>query len=269
MGVSWPCIPEGWTYGGQLLSGEGRPYVKYANSRDGRHIHVVATDQHPRDFDNSIYHGKMIDWALYNSFGDKLDAELRDQQAVAPSELTAVFQGDADNVAWVSDVAVDEYDQPVIAFSVQKDGGGWIDRWSGADHRYHLARFTGTRWQQAEIAHAGQRLYSTERDYTGLIAIDPENLNQVVISTDADPVTGEPLISKADGQRHYELFEGTSSDNGKSFHWQAITPNSTEDNIRPVMPAWKSDKRVLLWMRGTYRSYTDFDTRIMGTLQNR
>ena len=258
-----------WTYGGRLLASEGRPYMKYRNTMDGTRIHVVATDQHPRDYDNSIYHGVMDGQSLSDSHGNVLDDDLSDQDAVEPSDLTMVFEGDADNVAWMADVEVDALDQPVIAFSVQKDGRGLEPRRGGLDHRYHLARFRNGEWVQHEIAYAGERLYRFEDDYTGLVAIDPHDANHVVISTNADPVTGQPLISVADSNRHYELYEGVSEDNGVTFTWSPLTRNSTVDNIRPIIPSWDADKRIVLWMRGTYRSYTDWDTQIIGLIQDR
>jgi len=259
----------GWKYGGRLLNSEGRPYLKYQASNDGTQIHIVATEQHPRDYDNSIYHGVMDGKALYDSFGYVIDSDLSDQEAAAPTDLTIVFKGDPDNVAWMADVALDEENQPVIAFSVQKDGRDKPPQSGGLDHRYHLARFSTGGWQQYEIAYAGERLYSFEDDYTGLVAIDPEDVNHLVISTNADPVTGAALVSLADNLRHYELFEGTSSDGGKTFSWQALTRDSTVDNIRPIIPAWENDQRLVLWMRGRYTSYTDFDTQIVGIIQNR
>jgi hypothetical protein len=258
-----------WQYGGRLLASEGRPYLKYAGSADGTRIHVVATDQHPRNFDNSIYHGVMDGSALFDSSGKLLDQDLSDQDAAEPTALTVVFEGDADNVAWMADVGIDARDQPVIAFSVQKDGRGKPQGSGGLDHRYHLARYGPDGWQQYEIAYAGERLYVREDDYTGLVAIDPEDVNHLVISTNADPVTGAPLISDVDHERHYEIFEGKSSDGGRTFSWRALTKNSTVDNIRPIVPAWESNQRVVLWMRGTYTTYTDFDTQIVGVIQTR
>lgn len=260
---------ESWKYGGRLLASEGRPYVKYTNSSDGQYVHVVATDQHPRDFDNSIYHGFTDGQVLWDSYGTVLDPDLTDQEAAAPSGMTLVFKGDADNVAWMADVETDQNDQPVIAFSVQKDGKGLPPRQGGADHRYHLARFMNGEWVQHEIAFAGERLYPFEDDYTGLVAIDPMDPNYLVISTNADPETGVPLISAADGRRHYELFEGVSKDDGATFKWRPLTHNSSEDNLRPIIPSWDSTRRVILWMRGAYRSYTDWDTQIHALINKR
>jgi hypothetical protein len=258
-----------WQYGGRLLSTDGRPYLKYGASADGTKIHLVATDQHPRNFDNSIYHGVTDGETLFDSSGNILDEDLSDQEAVEPTALTVVFRGDADNVAWMADVAVDDKDQPVIAFSVQKDGRDKPRGSGGHDHRYHLARLDSGGWQQHEIAYAGARLYAGEDDYTGLVAIDPEDVNHLVISSNADPVFGAPLISAADQKRHYEIFEGKSKDNGRTFSWRALTKNSSVDNIRPIIPAWQSEQRVVLWMRGTYTTYTDFDTQIVAVIQTR
>ncbi len=258
-----------WSYGGRLLNSEGRPYMKYAGNIDGSLIHVVATDQHPRNFDNSIYHGVMDGSILMDSFGQVVDSNLSDDEAAVPTQLTRVFEGNADNVAWMADVAVDQNDQPVIAFSVQKDGRDLPPNQGGLDHRYHLARFLDGQWVQHEIAYAGERLYPFEDDYTGLVAIDPQDVNRVVISTNADPVTGEPLISLADQKRHYEIFEGSSTNEGLSFTWTPLTKNSSVDNLRPIIPAWESDSRAVLWLRGSYSSYTDFNTQVVGVVQNR
>ena len=76
------------------------------------------------------------------------------------------------------------------------------------------------------MAFAGTRLYAGEDDYTGLAAIDPDDPDVVFVSTDADPETGMPLVSNADGQRHHESFRGQSADGGRSWTWRAITRNS-------------------------------------------
>ena len=258
-----------WKYGGRLINSEGRPYLKYTNNLNGSLIHISATEQHPRDFDNSIYHGVTDGSVLRDSFGSVVDGDLSDQEAIEPTELSVVYKGGADNVAWTVDMEVDQDDHPVIAFSVQKNSAGLPVGEGGTDHRYHYAKFDGTSWIQSEIAYAGTRLYAREDDYTGLMAIDPQNVSRLVISTDADPDTGEPLMSKADGKLHYEIFEGESKDNGKTWSWSPLTYNSSVDNIRPVIPNWQSAKRVVLWMRGTYVSYTNFDTQLVGVIQQR
>ncbi|HEX4982975.1 MAG TPA: hypothetical protein VFV63_14810, partial [Ilumatobacteraceae bacterium] len=103
-------------------------------------------------------------------------------------------------------------------------------------------------------------------DYTGLVALDPRDPNRLVISTDAHPVTGRPLISGRDGHRHYELFEGVTVDDGASWSWTAVTADSTVDNIRPIIPPGEAEYAALLWLRGTYISYREYDLDVVGVL---
>jgi hypothetical protein len=105
-----------------------------------------------------------------------------------------------------------------------------------------------------------------EEDYTGLAALDPNNPDVVYVSTDADPVTGTPLVSRADGQRHHELYRGTTRDAGTTWTWEPITANSTADNLRPIVPRWKDARTVLVWMRGRYWSAAHWTTAVVATI---
>ena len=50
------------------LPGAGRPYARYcSNGVDA--IHVVVTEDHPRNYDNSIYHGYFRDHRIHRSNG--------------------------------------------------------------------------------------------------------------------------------------------------------------------------------------------------------
>lgn len=42
--------------------------------------------------------------------------------------------------------------------------------------------------------------------------------------------------------------------------------DSPVDNIRPVVPRWSREDAALLWLRGTYRSYTDRDLQVVGEI---
>lgn len=249
---------QSWRYGGRLLRGRDgySPYLKYAfDDRGSGTIHFIATDDHPRNYDNSIYHGFLRDGHIHLSDGTrraKLSADTSVE--VAAWDLTRVFQGDPDNVAWVIDLALDDARQPYAVFSVQKDGRGLPRGQGGTDHRFHYARWNGSSWRVHEIAYAGTRLYPGEDDYTGLAALDPDDPDVVYISTDADPATGAPLVSRADGLRHRELYRGTTADAGATWRWEPITANSSADNLRPIVPRWADPRTALVWMRGTYQS---------------
>lgn len=270
---------ETFNYGGRLFnrtrpgpaSKQGRPYVKYASNGVDT-IHFAHTEDHPRDFDNSIYHGFIRGGLLHGSDG-RVVGELSgsSETEVGPTDFTQVFKGDPDNVAWIIDLELDDAGNPFLAFSVQKnDSAVKGDRMAGgSDLRYYYARWDGKQWLTHEMAHAGSRLYAPEVDYTGLVALDPYDPDTVYISTDAEPSTGAPLISSKDDTRHYEIFQGKTVDGGKNWEWKPVTADSESDNIRPVIPAWDSSQRVVLWLRGRFTTYSDYDLDIVGILEQR
>jgi hypothetical protein len=242
-----------------------RPYVRYAsNGVDS--IHLVYTEAHPRDYDNSLYHVFYKGGMLYRSDGTTIRSLA--QGLTNPAEGTRIYQGGAQQVAWVSDVVLDGGGRPVVTYSVQIGSAGLPVGQGGDDMRYRYARWDGGQWRDHALAYAGSRLYSGEDDYTGLATLDPENPSVVYLSTNADPVTGAPLISSADSRRHYELFRGVTADGGATWSFAAMTRNSTSDNLRPVVvppsaSGGEAGQKALLWLRGVYRSYTDYQQQVV------
>jgi len=259
-----------WHYGGRVAHGTSNgysPYLKYAFDGVGT-IHFVMTENHPRNYDNSLYHAFIRDGGIYLSNGTRR-AKLSEttETDVNAWDLTKVFQGDPDNVAWMSDLELDAQQRPYVVFSVQKDGRGLPRGQGGFDHRFDYGRWDGSAWRVHEIAYAGTRLYAGEDDYTGLASLDPNDPDLVYISTDADPATGAPLVSHADGRRHHELFRGSTRDSGATWRWEPITANSTVDNLRPIVPRWKDARTALVWMRGTYRNnHGEWTTAVVATI---
>ncbi len=258
-----------WRYGGRLFIGRRgySPYTKYAsNGRDT--IHFVGTENHPRNFDNSLYHGFVRSGNVYLSDGT-LAAPLATSSntTVQVWNLTRIYQGGPTNVAWMTDIHLDRNERPVVLFTIQVDGAGLPRGQGGMDHRFCYARWDGTRWLTQEIAFAGRRLYPGEDDYTGLGAIDPQNTDIVYISTDADPITGAPLISRSDHKRHREIFRGSTRDGGQHWQWTPITENSTMDNLRPLVPIWNDPRTALVWMRGSYSNNRgEWTTKVAATI---
>jgi hypothetical protein len=244
-----------------------RPYVRYA-SNGSDEIHLLYTEAHPRDFDNSLYHVYYKAGMLHSSNGTVLHALT--EGLTSPDQGTRIFQGDADHVAWGMQLSLDDMGHPVAAYSVQVDSAGLPTGQGGQDIRYRYARWDGTAWRDHALAFGGSKLYSGEDDYSGLGAIDPTDSNVVYISTDADPATGEPLMSAADGARHHEIFRGTTSDGGQNWQWSAVTKDSAVDNLRPIAPApSQGGRRALLWLRGTYSAYTNYKQELVAiTWQN-
>ena len=276
-----------WKYGWRLLSWSradmkgdprftgsdgGRPYLRYASDGAGT-IHFIATDDHPRAYDNSIYHGFYRNGKLHASDGTVVGSPGHDGESdLKPASFTEVFHGNRDAVAWTTDLELDKEGRPFAIFSVQVDGASGRGKSipaAGNDHRYWYGRFDGQRWHCHEIARAGTKLYLRESDYTGLAALDPDDPDTVVISTNAHPVTGDALVSKADGKRHWELFRGRTTDHGKTWTWNALTRDSNVDNLRPIIPSNPGGKRIILWCRGDLKSYTDYRLDIAGLAEDR
>jgi hypothetical protein len=123
------------------------------------------------------------------------------------------------------------------------------------DHRFFRAHYDGDEWSWEYLGKAGQLLHRGESDYTGLGALDPANPGSIYLSTPIDPRDDAELSA-------HEIFEGTLGDDGWS--WAPLTWNSTRDNLRPVVPAWNSEDRAVIWLRGTYRGARDYDAGLVG-----
>jgi len=239
-----------WTYAGRLVSISGqRPYVKYASNRRDT-IHFVYTEGHPSEYapGTGIYHAFLRGGVIHRSDGTPIRA--LSAGPITPQEGTRIFAGAQGNRAWTIDLHLDADERPYLVYSVHK---------SNDDHRYRYARWDGSQWRDFEIAYAGQCLYASQTDYTGLAALDPHDPDRMWISTNADPATGAPLISETDGRRHWELFRGRTADGGAAWTWTPVTANSRVDNLRPIMPISDGDATALLWLRGTYGTYTSYD----------
>lgn len=249
------------------VSQQPKSYVQYASNGVDK-IHFTATECHPRCYDNSVYHGYVHDDAVYDSHGAQVDANLLDQQAAPVTKLTRVYEGSADAVPWTMDLELDRDGKPYLIFSVQKDDAPnrhYKSEDGGYDNRYFYARFDGEQWNVHEMAYAGTRLYAREHHYTGLGALHPFDPDTVFISTNADPVTGAPLVSATDKKRHYEIFRGRTKDGGATWRWEALTKDSRTDNIRPVVPKWEGGTLVT-WLRGRYRSMAQYDLDVVALL---
>jgi len=259
-----------FSYGGHLLTGpEGnagnrdRPYLRYASNNIDR-IHFIATDHHPRDLvSNSIYHGYVKwedgDYGVYRSDGTRLGNlskevtspyKAGDFTTLLPGNAVSPCNGLLMTRGWTTDIELDAAGYPYVVFTVRVND-------NELDHRFFYGRYTSVGWNIHELAKAGGFLYRAENDYTGLATLDPNDPNHVFISTNVDPQTDGILP-------HYEIFEGTTADGGMSWTWLPVTYESSVDNLRPVVPRGASGSTVLLWMRGEYNSYTNYNLRIVG-----
>ena len=268
-----------WRYGGKLTL-PSRPvaysngYLRYAG--DGERIDFIATEHHPRDFNNSIFHGYLRGGKTHDSTGKVLDESVADERAPAPEQFTPIFRAAAEDSqddereyhrAWTVDLDYWAPGKPHALFITRYGTVTWpagarrTPQNSGAaDHRLFYARFDGAAWRVVELCKMGRPLYPPEQDYTGLGALDPDAPDTLFVATHIDPRDGRELARR-------EIFRGRSADAGATWSWTPVTWNSTLDNCRPVVPRWGGGRRALLWWRGRYDSQRSYDTALVGLLE--
>jgi hypothetical protein len=251
-----------WTLGGKLTYTEEsvgyvNGYFKYASNGTDR-IHFVATEHHPRDFNNSIYHGYIEGGQSFMSDGTLVDDDIFDQDAPSPNAFTPVFAantvvaGDTMTHAWTIDLHLDANGRPYTVFQTRANE-------ETSDHRFFYARHDGDAWQVHPLCKAGPGLHENEQDYLGLVALDPNRLNTVYASTPIDPRTDDSLGT-------HEIFRGVTPDRGASWNWTPITQHSESKNLRPVVPTWDTSHVAVFWYRGEYDWQHDYDAAIVGLI---
>ena len=269
-----------WTFAGKLFEREKVGYVnayaRYAEGPDG--LHVIATDHHPRDYDNAIHHGVLSGGWRHDSTGAVVGGELFTEPAPNQDRLTTILPVGSEvggvrlTHAWTTDLRV--VDGVVSAvMTARADHPGWPE---GAeitgpdavrdadgndvpvpDLRLVYARLgKGGTWAVHPLADAGPGLLPHEQDYTGLAALDPYDPDHLVLSTPIDPRDGRALP-------HRELFRGRTEDGGASWSWAAITEDSEVDNLRPILAPGDPATEHLLWFRGTMASSQRFDCEVV------
>jgi hypothetical protein len=256
---------KSWGFYGRLTASKQTGYVagyyKYWGNGVDR-IDWVGTEAHPRDDDNSLWHGYIQGGKVYKSDGTAVDMTISDTMASDVSAYTQVFKtgttinGVVLNHMWNHDIV--RYADGTIAILGQGrvNGTGTDD----PDKRIIYSRWDGKSWTTTYLVKGGHKLYNDEQDYIGLSALDPDNPTVIYVSTPYDPRDDKTMSSK------HEIWQGTTCDNGKTFTWTPITQNSTVDNIRPVVPKWDANHTALLWMQGTYTSAQSFNMKIVGLI---
>lgn len=271
-----------WGASRQLVgtgSGSTRPYPRYVSNGADR-IDFIYTDGHPRDVNNSVYHLTYRAGAFYKTDGTfvdslaniPLDHDGGERGSVIYQYSTAPWgagQGPDDWIpnarGWTWDVHYDRDGRPVCVFQVQI---GTDSTWASSRIYYYYARWTGTQWQRRFIAQAGRGIYAAESDYGGGMCLDPADPRVVYISTNAaspfalSDVNNVPLNTNA----RFEIWRGFTADGGLTFTWTPVTQNSAADNLRPIVPQNHGRTECVLWFYGTYTTYTNYATQVVGRL---
>lgn len=240
-----------WAYAGKLSlpktgTSYSNGYFKFTSNGVDR-IDFIATEHHPYDYNNSIYHGYIQGGKSYNSYGTEIDNSIFDETAPGPEEFTPVFLSGPVvtgqyHTAWTVELERDANGYPVCLFITRYGTDSYGGEVGAMDHRLFYGRFDGASWTITELGRMGPGL-GPETDYTGLGCIHPENHNLVYISTLFDPRDDTKL-------GNYEIFKGVSDDDGATWQWTQITIDSTVDNLRPAVPSWDANNTALFWLRG-------------------
>ncbi|MDX3006153.1 hypothetical protein PWY87_31040 [Kribbella solani] len=219
-------------------------------------VDLITTDHHPRDYSNSIYHGYLEGGALHRTDGTIVDKVALDADAPSQVELTtvlaadSVWDGEPMTHCWTIDLRRGEDGSLAAVLLARRDTperpeDAFAREHPVPDHRFFYARLApGGTWQVRQLAKAGHGLLTHENDYTGLVAIDPYDLDSLYVSTPIDPRDGTAL-------EHHEIFHGRTADAGIGWTWTPVTERSIVDNLRPIVAAGDPGRVPLLWFRGT------------------
>jgi hypothetical protein len=236
-----------WTPARTVIYNAGqRPYVKYAsNGRDT--IAMAFTQAHPRSGQTNIYYAAYRAGALRRADGSVISTMAN--LPIAPSQAEKVYDWTIDGKAWVHDVALDGSGHPVIVFASFP---------TDTDHRYHYARWDGTRWIDRELVHAGgsMSLDPNEPNYSGGITLDHEDPSIVYLSRQVNGV--------------FEVQVWQTPDGGATWTSRPLTSGSVRGNYRPISPRGEQGPDLdVVWMHGGYPSYTSFQTGLRTQLHTR
>lgn len=223
-----------------------RPYIKVSsNGKDN--INFAFTQGHPRrEPDNSIYYMSLRQGEYLKADGTVI---ADTSSAVTPEETDLVYDASNGAKSWIWDVTSDNNGYPVIAYSKFPDD---------STHIYSYARWNGESWNNYDLTDSGKWFPETpegqrepEPNYSGGLVLDHENSNVVYLSREVEGT--------------FEIERWKTNDQGKSWDQEAITTNSSQDNVRPfaVRNAREGNSLQVLWMKNNkYVHYTDYSAEI-------
>lgn len=242
----------------QIVQSTGaRPYAKYVSNGKDR-IYLTYTTGHPdNEYPNYIYYNyidintfqlKDIKGNLLGTVGSGVHSVNKTTYPASyPFAMVDVPTNQRD---WVWQTALAKDGNPVIAMvQISNDKN---------THYYYYAKWTGTEWRKTFLANGGGKFHQTaglELCYSGGMALDEDNPDIVYCSV---PVAGTSGTV-------YEIKKFVIGDNGTVLSSEAITTNSTLNNVRPyvITGSGKSPYR-LIWMYGNYYDWIVSSTRPLG-----
>lgn len=249
-------LGQSWSFGGRITGEDTagvRPYLKLANNGVDT-IYFIASETASG---NSIWSGYIKGGKIHKMDGVVVDNDIFDNAAPPVNQLTSVMLhgtlvgGESMENHWPRDMELDENGQLAATWRALVDG-------SGSDWRHFYGRWDGSQWIIHQLAYAGDfnllfQQNGTDRHRgTPLSALNPSDVNVVYFTGSADPSTGIPLVSAADGRRNLEVFKAETDDLGVSWTYTQITRDSSCHNFRINVLSWDEENTAVMWMRGYY-----------------
>lgn len=210
-----------------------RPYVKYYSDGDSK-VHMMFTDGHPRNEPiNSVYYAYYENGAFYKANGEQI-CSMKNIPFEPKDASTVYTSNQKEGRAWIADIAEDENGNPVLLYTKSP---------TEENHEYWYAKYTEQGWINKKLCDSGKWFPKTEAGkverephYFGGLSLHPDNTNVVYLSRQIKGV--------------FEIERWETKNNGKSWKKEAITTNSTFDNVRPYLPRGlsKTAPEIVLWM---------------------
>ena len=211
-----------------------RPYAKYEAAPDGS-ILMLFSDGHPGSWRSGLYFARFRDGRFLSAGGEVL-ADLAD--GAPPVRRLERVHAPRDGRAWPMDVAQDAGGNPVAVYTALR----------GVRDTFRHARFDAGRWETHPVAAAGESLFGYH--------------NQGATFDHADP--SRIVLSRTIGGQN-EIDLRTTADGGRTWEGRALTHDSDEFNVRPVIPRGLApqDRGTVLLVRGAASNYRRYDTRVV------
>ncbi|WP_159518148.1 BNR repeat-containing protein [Sunxiuqinia indica] len=240
-----------------VQSTASRPYAKYVSNGKDK-IYMAYTTGHPDPtMPNYLYLNYIdIDKMELKDINGKVLAKIGDElHQVAATEAYQQKYGQAvvDQTQlrdWLWQVVLDENEHPGVAMvQISEDK---------SSHDYYYAKWTGSEWRKTFLSNGGGHFHQSpdiEKCYSGGMAIDDQNPNEIYCSVPVDGKHGEV----------YELIKYTIDESGAISHTDTLTNDSELNNVRPFIVSNRADSPLkLTWMNGNYYDWIVSKKRPLG-----
>jgi hypothetical protein len=244
-------LGKSWIHSGILVAVDReemrqRPYL-LAVSNGEDEIHLVFTDGHPRNQDNSLYH------MVYKSgvgLTDSLGHRIASLETGIPSPgvATRVFRGNVNQVAWPVELKLID-GIPRILFQVSNRAA--LRKAGTAEIDFALARLESGKWLTRYLGSAGSQLYRGEDDYSGLATMLAGNRS--VVSTNRDSRSGNL-------RENWTLIDPAS---GRSVLGSSGDPSEQQISIHRPIAVEVNGSELLLALEGSMKSYKSFQYKLV------